>query len=225
METITDTIICPYCGHKQKATIHIVVDSKENPKIKKKILDGKFFLRTCKNCGDSWLMTHQVMYQDVDKRFCICFSNDPMTELHYQTLYSKSVDDVGKWAPTMRVVSSVNAFREKVRLFDQELDDRYIELIKIRLLHSLVAQGLVKDYDEFVCWVDDEKNFEFSTIGKDSGSLTCGYRIYTDTEDTFKDLFIELAESEMKNVQVDWTWAMGIADLLGLEFNDNTPLT
>ena len=62
---------CPSCGETIKVPVQEFVDVKENREYKKRFLEGDFFLHTCGECGDKFILEYPVMYMDPDRKLNI----------------------------------------------------------------------------------------------------------------------------------------------------------
>ncbi|MBQ1471443.1 MAG: hypothetical protein IIZ34_03690 [Eubacterium sp.] len=61
-------IECPSCGCEFEVPMREFVDAQEDPTVKKKIIEGEFFLNACPDCGDQMLVEYPVMYTDPEKK-------------------------------------------------------------------------------------------------------------------------------------------------------------
>ena len=96
------------------------------PALKEQLLSGRLFTFTCSACGRTSRVVHpELVYHDVPRGHLI------------------QMDALGKFDPASlrglesalpsvtRVVQDSNALLEKVKIFDAELDDRVVEVLKL----------------------------------------------------------------------------------------------
>ena len=116
---------CPSCGYDGKFTMHDSVNVSLDPGLRGKVLSGEIFDWKCPKCGEKLSIRHNLLYHDMNRNFQIYYApnncesvcqmmNDMMTK--YPGMRSKC-----------RTVESLNALREKVYIFEAELDDIAIE--------------------------------------------------------------------------------------------------
>ena len=113
------TITCPHCQVEtdHKVLDHINID--RNPELRAKVQDLSCFRVQCPNCGETVLVIHPCLYHDMSNRFMVWLWPEegaaPKAEFDPLAGY------------TLRVVDSMNAFREKITLLERGLDDRAVE--------------------------------------------------------------------------------------------------
>ncbi len=122
-------IKCERCGLEQTFIIWESLNVTLDPGQKRELLEGKFTYFICKNCQWSSRIVYPLLYHDMGKRFMIWLwtgSNDPTNE---QLLDFRLVSSY-----QYRLVTSIEELIEKILIFDQGLDDRIIEMYKLRLI-------------------------------------------------------------------------------------------
>ena len=122
-------ITCPHC---QAETDHRVLDHiniDRNPELRAKVQDLSCFRVKCPNCGETALVLHPCLYHDMSGQFMVWLwpeeGEAPKAEFDPLAGY------------TLRIVDSMNAFREKINLLERGLDDRAVEIMKLRLFAQL----------------------------------------------------------------------------------------
>lgn len=146
-------ITCPHC---QAETDHCVLDHiniDRNPELRAKVQDLSCFRVQCPNCGETALVLHPCLYHDMSDRFMVWLwpeeGEAPKAEFDPLAGY------------TLRVVDSMNAFREKINLLERGLDDRAVEIMKL-LLFAQLNRDL--DVVELLFHALDEKTGDFRFV-------------------------------------------------------------
>ena len=128
------TVHCPICKHDHETEAVRLVNVAGNEELKKKLDSGEIFEYTCPDCGSFMHLNYSFMYQDTDIREYIYLSEEKPEEGKY------SFDQIAKNAMALaegntsdallRVVYSEADLREKIRIFENGLDDRIVEIVK-----------------------------------------------------------------------------------------------
>ena len=144
-ETCTMMITCPHCQAENdfKVIDHINID--RNPELRAKVQDLSCFRIECPNCGETAIAVHPCLYHDMSNQFMVWLwpeeDNPPRAEFDPLAGYK------------LRIVDSLNGFREKISILERGLDDRTIEIMKLLLFSQLnrdldVVELLFHELDE-----------------------------------------------------------------------------
>ncbi len=147
------TVVCPHCREELecKPVDHINADLE--PKLKEKVRDLSCFRVVCPNCGESVLVMQPCLYHDMSNRFMVWLRPEE------GELPKADIGHIKGYA--LRVVDSLNAFREKIRILEYGLDDRAVELMKL-LLYMQLGRDL--DVVELLFHEIDEAASEFRFV-------------------------------------------------------------
>ena len=127
-----EEIPCPKCGQKKRIKKYQVINASEKPHLKEKILKNEVFFFQCENCKLSAPLTYPSLYLDSKKRLAISLS--PEIEGENKT----SPGDLKEFSGyKKRIVDNINDLKEKIMIWENRLDDRVIELVKIEYLRQL----------------------------------------------------------------------------------------
>ncbi len=119
---IMKEIICPQCGESQKYRLYASINAKENPELKKKILEETLFDWRCKRCHYFAAMAYPFLYTDPAAGYVI--STTPLgTDATVEP--TEEVKDYVK-----RGVKNLAELKEKILTFDAGCDDVAVELVK-----------------------------------------------------------------------------------------------
>ena len=138
-------IECPHCHMEteHKVIDHINID--RNPELRAKVQDLSCFRIKCPNCGETALAVHPCLYHDMSNQFMVWLwpEQDKAPKAEFDPLAGYR----------LRIVDSLNGFREKISILEHGLDDRTIEIMKLLLFSQLnrdldVVELLFHEYDE-----------------------------------------------------------------------------
>ena len=199
-----DKIICPYCSNQQNMTFWTVVNADENTRIRKKILDGTFFEQTCKSCGEIHYVTYPMLYQDDTNRFMLYHTSGILEISTAQQAIEKRRNIISARNDyRIRIVTSPNELREKTRIFEKNLDDRVIEIIKVLVLERLSEQKLAGHIDEILCWICDNGDMDIDVLADTTGALTLEKDFYNYVESKTK-ILLNSQEPNPSEVNLDF---------------------
>lgn len=119
---ITKDIICPQCGESQKYKLFASINAKENPELKRQILDETLFDWRCRRCNYFAAMAYPFLYTDPDQNYVVCVVPAGSESAVEPT---EAVKDY-----TKRRVKNLAELKEKILIFDSGYDDIAIELVK-----------------------------------------------------------------------------------------------
>ena len=119
---ISKDIICPQCGESQKYRLFASINAKENPELKRRVLDETLFDWRCKRCNYFAAMAYSFLYTDPDAGYIICVT--PAGEGSV-TEPTQEIQDF-----TKRSVRNLAELKEKILIFDAGFDDVAVELVK-----------------------------------------------------------------------------------------------
>ena len=119
---ISKDIICPQCGESQKYRLFASINAKENPELRRRVLDETLFDWRCTRCNYFAAMAYSFLYTDPDAGYIICVT--PAGEGSV-TEPTQEIQDF-----TKRSVRNLAELKEKILIFDAGFDDMAVELVK-----------------------------------------------------------------------------------------------
>ena len=137
---ITQALACPQCGKKTETLMWQSINVSLDKRLKKKLLNGELTKFVCKDCGHTCPIQHDLLYHDMKKKFMVHLKHlDSKGEI---VMESKPLEAVAKILGVYRLrwVTSWNHLLEKISIFDDNLDDRAIEMMKFGLWCSGFAR-------------------------------------------------------------------------------------
>ena len=127
-----ETVTCPECGQTQDFIVWHSLNGDIDPDAKQRLLDGTLFRFECSNCGHESNVNYGMLYHDMTNQVMVYFVDEESVEKTLATM-NEAEKKIGLEIPgyRKRIVTDQNALREKAIIFDQKLDDRVIEIIKL----------------------------------------------------------------------------------------------
>ena len=128
----TAKVTCPACGKQRDGELVQSINTQTNPKDKDRLLAGELNVLECA-CGKRTQLAANVLFHDPDQHYyCqVVPGGEPAMQEAAAAFAASGV------AGTLRLVPSLNALVEKVKLLDAGLADWAVEMTKVLLLASI----------------------------------------------------------------------------------------
>ncbi|MFT5432449.1 MAG: hypothetical protein ACI9OJ_003148 [Myxococcota bacterium] len=139
---------CPGCGETVAAGVALSLNATRHPWAKAQILAGEFHQAECTACGLEFTVDHPFLYSDMDRMQLVQVytleqrEDWPELERLTQELYHETIlqgpAEVQGLMPLFHLRTSFGLaeFCEKLRLWEADLNDAVVELMKMELLLS-----------------------------------------------------------------------------------------
>lgn len=115
-------VICPQCGQSQKYKLYTSISAQDNPELKEMVMLETLFDWRCHRCNYFAQMAYPFVYTDAQGGYIICFSPGGN---------AKNVESTGEIAQMRkRAVKNLAEMKEKILIFDENLNDAAMELVK-----------------------------------------------------------------------------------------------
>lgn len=123
---------CPNCQLEQEFELRENVNVTLEPELKKQVLERQLTKFKCQGCGRTLQIRHPLLYNDVKEKFLVWLPHKDSKP----TMQEGSVvmNMMAKAGYKFRSVESYNELVEKIRIFDDHLDDRALELLKLEVI-------------------------------------------------------------------------------------------
>lgn len=146
-------VTCPACSTVAECELVQSINTHENPTDKDRLLAGELNVLVCARCGKRTQLAANVLYRDVDADYyCQVVPGDEQAIREAAAAFAASGA-----SGTHRIVPSLNALVEKVKILDAKLADWAIEMNKVLLLGSLGELDRVMLFDaredDLVHWI------------------------------------------------------------------------
>lgn len=115
---------CPYCGKEFDTVIYTSVDAETDPDLKDKCISGDIFRQLCPHCHMEYMTQYPVIYKNIPDKFVVWLSSVPMDCITEEAV------SLAKKGFKLRRCTSLAEFTEKVRIFEDHINDIAVELAK-----------------------------------------------------------------------------------------------
>lgn len=237
MTTHTNSIACPQCGKYFFFTAHRTIDISKNPELKAKAQSGALFTLHCPHCHHQAVNPDGFVYLDPASKVLVHCAVMPehiqatLEKIHEEPALSlpadtdEAVKEALKEKPetfSIRVVTSLPDFQEKVAIWEAGFDDRVMELVKMMFAGQVQAQGVPFDHVFFVKAQGTKPHaiqFFDSTTGKSQGVW-----LNAQTLNVYKALekqFAVLLTQHARDVVINSQWAIELINEMSQKANYN----
>jgi hypothetical protein len=202
---------CKLCGAEQQFPISSTVNVTQNPELKPKLLKGELTRFVCEKCGWSGELVHPLLYHDRAKKFMIWLWPEA-GEPDSSTLPMEKLMNEYQF----RVVTSRNDLIEKILIFEHNMDDRIVELVKLRLWAQSAEQG--RPYTGVILFsktgrdAQGEEQMQFRHLKEsEAESLTVPFDFYHRTRESLSGKLPAPEDERGKWLRVDKEYAKALA--------------
>lgn len=209
-----DTFTCPECMQEGDIQIWSSINTMLDPEMKEKVRTGEAFMWECPHCGYKVPVVYATLYHQMEDKIMIYFVEDKVEAVEMiKRLSDEGEDDfdiLGDFYEadyTIRVVDSIGKFREKLKIFDEKLDDRVMELTKAFLRYKLLLSDPGVKIKEFLFDTTADGTKLFSLLLDDGSRASIDYE--EDLYDSVKNNFKEIIDTD-ENFIIDSEWADSI---------------
>jgi glutaredoxin len=139
---------CPYCHQSFPVSVCDTIESDTDPDIKERLLSGNLFVVRCPHCRMDSSITSPLTYIDADRGYTLrllnAFQHETAESLNEMLEQNRQAGPYAFRVAAMqyRAVYSLPDLQEKIRIFDNDLNDKVIELTKL-----FVAARMEKETD------------------------------------------------------------------------------
>lgn len=128
MKSILITLKCSRCGFETHVKSETFIHADFESNLTNKILDNTFFLGTCPKCHQHIPFLHECLYIDQKHKYMLLLKvNGSSTSTIQETGHMRY----------LRLVTSADELKEKIRIFNDGLYDQPMEALKLRLSQKL----------------------------------------------------------------------------------------
>lgn len=203
------TITCPSCKKTSDFEFWETMNMSLNPELKERILNYDVFRFICPFCGDEQFVHYSFLYHDPDKKTMLFFVQSNEEKEKVQELFAQDKALMDAQGYRRRIVMGIDALTEKIRMFDESLDDRIMEVFKI-FVYGQVQNELLKmtndediDYVLFDQHLDGASYFVFVKDGASIAELPFDATTYVELAEKVKQ---DLEKLTLDDSVVDSNW-------------------
>lgn len=198
-----ETIKCPQCHQLSDINIWHSITVSDSEDLKKDLLAGKINMFCCPSCSLKALVPTPLLYHDEEKSLMISFSpcsdeetkNKLFNEIKSTSAQSGELDNLSNY--NLRFVYEYNSLLEKILIFDNGLNDKVIEVLKV-----LILMQKPENMDNMTAVFGKLENDTLEFLINDKTDNTC----YTSKipMESYKTVKEQLNQSGVKDISFDW---------------------
>lgn len=199
-----EAVTCPRCGKETDIVIWESLNAELNPKEKQQLLDGTLFRFTC-DCGYTAGVDSAMLYHDMTHHTMVYYVSEAMVEQiddMFADIRKNGAFEMRDYK--FRIVTSQNALREKAIIFDNDLDDRVMELVKLFCYVHIHKQHPEKQINE-VLFFTEEGKWLLQFIGAASMTVEIPIEFYEKIQDQYSKRLADAGDDEM---HINFEWAL-----------------
>lgn len=152
---ISKEVICPKCSKGNKINMLVNISNNQNPEFKERILREDLFDWECEHCKYIAQLAYPLMFQDPKKQYIIVLT--PRVGKASLIKSNKQLEFF-----TKRRVKSLAELKEKILIFDAQLDDVAIELVKNALSTVVKESYNTTKIKMYFSKINEDKSLEFA---------------------------------------------------------------
>ena len=217
-EITKQTIACPKCGKPVEIDVWDSIDVPYDIEQKEKVLNNTFFKAVCEDCRISFPIAYKCLYNDMEQKYLIWLApkleEEEKAEVaeYNEKLKTDNRLRLAQGGYTYRIVRNDNELREKVLIFDEGLDDRYIETMKIVYVPAF-KKSIAKDSNILGLYFDKKSSgdgYQWVLLFDNKKPMITDINmdIYDDMKEKLHDLVEEKTGEGF--IQISAPWAMDI---------------
>lgn len=196
-------INCPNCGRPSSTRMWPEIDRAMNPDQRERILEESLFVWDCPNCGYEMQLMYPCLYHDGEKKLLLLLDPNPMEQSVDKKTLSAAAPGVQK-----RVVGTVEELKEKILIFENDLNDAACELAKLAMAQSVEHRTGLTVAAGYFSSADPEQNeitfvFCFEDHNAEPLYQTTRYDVYRKTEEIVETLHFDGAGGDFLRVDAD----------------------
>ncbi len=209
----SERITCPNCGEEGDFVIWKSINTAIDPETKEKVLSGKLFRFKCPKCGVETNIMYNCLYHQMEDHIMIytVYTDEDIDEAVKAFDSYANNDLLKEFKPVMsnytfRIVRDQLKLREKIYIFNQGLDDRVIELMKIILRFHLMEEEPELNVIDLLLIFKDNVPEEFAV--RSEGDKWGSFPFIQEMYDNIKAAYIDPNDDGKRLYFVDPEWAI-----------------
>ena len=147
---------CPKCSAAVRTKMWPGICAQDSPELRSRVLNETLFDWKCPECGYEACFLYPCLYHDRERKFMVYLApNDRAGEFQPVDVSEKFPQLAGV---KKRVVSTLAEMKEKILIFEGNLDDYAVELVKAALVSVVEEKAGRKVTEGYFCCADEEKD-------------------------------------------------------------------
>lgn len=201
---LSKQINCPSCGKTSQTRMWPGIDRIANPEQRERILEESLFCWECPDCGYKMQLVYPCLYHDRNKQFLILLDPNPQE----QTLDKKAMSGEDLEGTKKRIVSTAEELKEKILIFENDLNDAACELAKLAMWQTVekrLDMAPEKCYFSSVCPEENQITFVFAFEEDEREPLyqKTRYDVYRKTLDIAESLHFNPCGTDFLRVDLE----------------------
>ncbi len=210
-------IECPRCKKEVEINVWDKVELPYDQEQRERVLQNTFYRADCPECKNTFSIAYKCQYNDMERKYMLWVAPERDLIAHKQIseyngqLQTDRILRLAQGGYRYRVVRNDNELREKVIIFDDGLDDRFIETMKIVYVPTLKKKvGPDVQITGLYFNKKEEGNYQFVVSFTNGAVMTVSVdmNIYHDMKEKLMDLAVENTPEGF--CRIDAEWAMNI---------------
>ena len=206
-------ITCPKCGKEHEFVIWDSINTMLDPEMKEAVRNLSAFQFECPDCGNTASVDYGFLYHQMEDKIMVYYVQSDEDEHEMYKMFNATDDYDGMVADMrnnnylIRIVRSRSQLLEKIAIFDNGLDDRVIEILKLVFLAHYQEQTDGNDPVELFWGVADDGNYriEFIKDGKLHATVDVPEELYTNTLGNMENKIPDIRKDD---IIIDRQWAL-----------------
>ena len=205
------------CGHEFETKLWDALNVTEAKELKGKLLSGEINQVQCPKCQKKSYIEKSLLYHDMDQRLWVQMLPQadrpkwPELQEEYQEEIKKNSGPFSNRKYHFRLAFGREELLEKIRIFDANLDDRILELLKVRILTEDETLKTVSDAKVlFSRYMPQEEELHFSVTSQEkslSQTIVIAFQHYNDIRESKEhvEATTEIAKIVCKGMYVHYS--------------------
>lgn len=198
-----ETIKCPQCHQMSDMNVWHSITVSDSEDLKKDLLAGKVNMFCCPSCSYRALVPTPLLYHDEEKALMISFS--PCTDAQTKKRLFEDVRATSKKSGelnhlqnyNLRFVYEYNSLLEKILIFDNGLNDKVTEVLKV-----LILMQKPESMDNMTAVFGKKEGDMLEFLIRDTKEGACyTSKVPMESYNTVKE---QLRQSGVKDISFDW---------------------
>lgn len=192
------TCTCSKCGKKEEVVLPQIITEEDREQTE----DLSLFKWKCPACGHVLKLLFPCMYVNREKKLLIWYlDNLADTKRLEQELPQEFTQETSQY--TKRFCHTLEEFGEKIRVLEQGLDDRTVELLKIMTFARLHVSD--KTLEQIYFYRKSEiGNYEFTVFNEEGPKgITLSGSMYQEIDELVQNK-MEMLKDQFYCIDLDW---------------------
>lgn len=201
--------VCPACQEESRFHAYRFIDAQLDPQLVEMLLDNSLFGWKCPDCEDARIVYYDTTIHDAARSYIIELDSESTERQRPLSGQLSALPSRNR----LRLVRSMRELKEKLRLFNDGLDDRAMEAYKCFLLTTMDRTESEEDLPEqFFYEESDRENFMLRAYKDDRslGLFSVPKTVYHAMEEDIQNGVPNAPDDEL--IRVDAAYAVALME-------------